>query len=93
MNHKDAAKWKHTTAPNIYAVRECEQKIEVFDDEEPGFVSLYITDGKGLRFPARTVSMNRPEHFISVLSAWAARGVLIDSRNDKSIPLSDSPCQ
>jgi hypothetical protein len=50
-------------------------------DEEPGFTGIYLRDGKGGLWPARTVSHNPPEHHRSVCESWMARpGVNEDKR-------------
>ncbi len=85
MKDAKGIEWRHMTARNIYELKGPES-VEVFDDEEPGLVHLYITDGK-VRHPARSVDTSNRKHFESVLSAWAASRPLIDRRNDRTIPL------
>lgn len=77
--------WKHAT--QISPIPDAERTgIAVFDDEEGGFVHLYVTDGA--RFsPGRSVCTKSIEYFNSVLSAWAIGTEWVDLRADKTVPL------
>lgn len=89
MNAVPANQWKHTTAKDLYEVKEAEQKIAVYDDEQPGYLSLYYDDGK-VRWPIRSVFLGDPEHVKKVLSAWRGKCEFIDRRNDQSTPLPEA---
>ena len=78
MTHLPANEWKHTTAAN------CHQQpvaIEFFDDEQPGFVSIYERYADGTRWPCRSVNLSA-DHAESVLGAWAVRGAELGTVND-----------
>lgn len=79
MKHKDADEWKHTTATRLDMENDA-VGVDLFDDEQPGFVSIYIRFPSGGRWPARTVNMSNPEHAQSVLEAWSKRGPVNDFR-------------
>lgn len=79
-NPKDA---KHRTANSLHELRQSHEVIEVYDDEEPGMLMLYVADGE-LRWPARTVSLRVPDHAQRVIRAWACGRKLVDRRLDKS---------
>lgn len=69
---------KHTTA------RDCVSHgaavgCDLFDDEHPGQVSIYLRFADGTLWPARTVDPNAP-HGPEVLSAWQNRGETQDHR-------------
>jgi hypothetical protein len=77
VEHKPANEWKHTTAKDAY---NDPVGVDFFDDEQDGFVSIYLRDANGKRFPARTVDMSKKEHAKEVLLAWMERGPLHDYR-------------
>lgn len=79
--------WKHTTAKNLYEINPELKVIEVYDDEKPGFLALYYSDGKDLRWPIRTINMGDPNHAKGVLESWGLKAIWVDKRNDKSTPL------
>ena len=87
MKNIKGNQWKHTTAKSILDIPERTQKIEIFDDEFPNQISLYFSDGKGLRWPIRSISTLHEKHYQDVLHSWAAQCPLIDSRTDQSKPL------
>lgn len=76
----------HCNAASIYEIDKASEKIEVFDDEFPGQLSLYLSDGIK-RWPARTVALEPAAHCLRILSAWSRGYPLIDSRKNKSTPL------
>jgi len=80
--------WKHQTvgllAPNVD-----KRFIEVYDDEHPGHVTLYASNGKD-RTPIRDVPLEPLAHFNEVLSVWGYDAPFIDRRSDRSIPLPPS---
>jgi hypothetical protein len=77
--------WKHATQVHPLAKNEVTHTA-VFDDEAPGMVVIYRTDGK--RFsPCRSVDTGSREHFDTVLAAWGAEFPFLDLRRDRSIPL------
>jgi hypothetical protein len=79
--------WKHTTAQSLYELDEEKSEVHVFDDEGPGMLSLYLSDGQK-RWPARTIGLADIHRALSLLTFWTMRhGPLIDLRQDKSIPL------
>jgi len=64
----ELAGWKHATQLSPLPTAEM-TGIAIFDDETPGEVVLYRTDGT--RFsPCRTVSTEDRSHYDSVMSAW-----------------------
>jgi hypothetical protein len=77
--------WLHASASDLWELKGAES-IEVFDDEEPDFLHLYLSAG-GKRYPARSIDCSNTEHRNSVLRAWSRKRGLIDSRTDKSNPL------
>lgn len=55
--------------------------IELFDDEHPGYTTLYIRYTDGTRSGARDVFMGDPVHAADVLSAWCSGQFVIDHRS------------
>ncbi len=79
---------KHTTV-TAHTGRDAitnDHQVEVYDDEKPGFVHLYVSDGTQRRF-ARSVCCDNREHFDSVVGAWGISRQLVDMRQDRTIPL------
>ena len=65
--------WKHTTAGSI---PKCSiVGIDLFDDEQEGYVSIYQRYEDGTRFPARTVSTADQKHYLNVMLAWLGTGM------------------
>ena len=88
MNADFSREWPHCTA-DIFDLRGPEH-VEVFDDWMPGYVALYIADDHGNRYPARTVTTAKIEHFNAVLSAWAESRPVVDRREKQIPPLPDT---
>lgn len=81
MGHVDAKYWKHTTT--LDSRRHGEPVgIEFYDDERPGFVSIYEIFADGTRFPCRTVNLENHEHAKSILDAWEIKGIKRGTFND-----------
>lgn len=73
MNSVPASQFKHTTAASLYDIPQKPRIVELFNDEQEGFVSIYYGNKAGdLRWPCRTVDMNAQggDHGKSVVSAW-----------------------
>lgn len=77
--------WKHQ---NVSAPlpRASIKNTVVFDDEQPGFLTLYYSDGI-LFYPCRSISTEDPAHLHSTLAAWHAAAPLLDQRLNKSVAL------
>jgi hypothetical protein len=61
---------------------------EVYDDPfESGYAAIYIRYEGGALCPGRTVSPNPPEHWQSVMRAWASKAPLVDYRAQAEPPL------
>lgn len=75
--------WKHHTHGPL--PRNEVTNIAVFDDELPGQVTLYQTDGT--RFCACRSVVIASDRYRDCLLAWAATAPLLDLRNDKTVPL------
>ena len=86
MNNWKPTKAKHCTVESIHALRRTCEALEVYDDEEEGYLSLYLADGDK-RWPARTLSLEDPKRVKVILQAWCASRPLIDKRNDQTTPL------
>ena len=61
-----------------------QEKIEFYDDQEPGFVHIYAARGHRRHF-VRSVDKSSAEHCREVCGAWAARGGFVDNTKDKQI--------
>ena len=83
MNHQDASEWKHTTTLDNRGHGE-PVGVDLFDDEQNGFVSIYQRFADGTRFPARTVNLSNAAHAEVVILAWMARGEVADYRQVKT---------
>jgi len=70
---------KHRTAASIHAVDPARQRIAVYDDEHPGHLSLYLTDGEN-QWPIRTISLHDAARAWEILTSWATTAPLIDHR-------------
>lgn len=78
-----AARWKHQTAEKSPTTEPI--GVDFFDDEETGFVTVYLRFPDGSLWPARTVNARLKKHAKSVLDSWAnnprwGAGGLIDHR-------------
>ena len=69
---------RHTTAKHFDQLRSTDV-LEIFADEEPDQVHLYLSDGVVRRF-VRSVDTTSPEHLASVLDAWSTNRRVIDHR-------------
>lgn len=79
MENREPEDWKHTTT--LDSGRHGEPVgIDLFDDEEPGMVSIYVRHADGTRNPARSVNMTKEEHAANVLGAWSLKGTVHDYR-------------
>lgn len=76
------AEWPDTTAPNLYALQQSREFVEIHNSPRPDCVALYLSDGK-VRWPARDVFLGNVKHATSVLNSWAKRGIK-DCRRDKT---------
>lgn len=68
-----ASEFARTTAANLYDIAERPRIFEIYDDERPGFASIYYGSECGrLRYPCRTVDLAAKggEHGRSVIAAW-----------------------
>jgi hypothetical protein len=76
MQHTPATDpyWKHTSGEPWKAYDG--KEIHLYDDDEPGFVSIYISDGTNTA-PARTVNLSEPAHAKSVIDSWCSRDAKI----------------
>ena len=77
--------WKHQNIATPLAKVQITH-IAVFDDEQPGFLSLYQTNGT-LFYPCRSVAGDDGGHLERTLLAWADSAPLLDLRIDKTRPL------
>lgn len=73
--------WKHQTTTNAYIEK---REIHFFDDEKPGFVTVYISDGKD-RFPARDVAMEPRARLEEILRSWVSDVPFVDHCKDAGI--------
>ena len=71
--------WKHQTTTDSRAHGE-PVGVSLYDDERPGFTTIYLRFADGKEYPARDVNMSKPAHAESVIDAWQARGETIDHR-------------
>jgi len=69
--------WKHKTSDIMLKQVE---GVDLFDDEEEGFVSIYERFTDGSRWPARTVNMAEKEQAEDVIAAWGEKGEVRDYR-------------
>ena len=83
MDHQDASEWKHTTTLDSRGHGD-PVGVDLFDDEQTGFVSIYQRFTDGTRFPARTVNLSNAAHAEVVILAWMARGEVADYRQVKT---------
>lgn len=72
--------WKHSTTASVFKTR---AGIDLFDDEQPGFTTIYIRYDDGTRCSARSVDMSDAVHADTCLRAWCAG----QSVNDFRAPL------
>lgn len=77
-------KWKHTTTDNILQDR---AGIDLFNDEQPGYTTIYYRMANGTRCPGRSVIMADSDHAASVLGSWCTGQAVNDYRNEGLIPL------
>jgi hypothetical protein len=54
------------------------ERLEIYDDERPGRVTLYKSDGIN-RVPCRDIAIDS-EHFAECLAAWICGSVVSDFR-------------
>ncbi len=89
MIHGDPLEdFKHTTAKMFPGgPYEPNKRVGVvLVDEKPGFTGIYIRDGNGDLWPARTVSHKPKKHHESVIRAWLeSEGEHQDRRSAASI--------
>lgn len=84
MDHKDAKEWKHTTAKSIFEAED--DGIDLFDDEQPGHVTIYKRLKNGNRWPCRSVCLENYDHATSVLGAWVFNRKVNDYRTFANAP-------
>lgn len=75
MNSVPASRFPRTTAANLYEIEQRPRIVEIYNDERPGFASIYYGSECGrLRYPCRTVCLTAKggEHGRSVIAAWKA---------------------
>ena len=76
MIHVEASDWKYTTSE--FKIEE-NTGIDLFDDEYPNQISIYIRYKDGTRFPARTIEKGT-EFTDKILGSWCINKKVIDYR-------------
>jgi len=81
--HPSDPYWKHTTATSIVGER---VGVDLFDDEQPGMVTVYVRYADGTRTPGRDITMPGGE---KCLAAWCRDygGKVRDYRANKNPPV------
>lgn len=61
------------TTHDLYDLDDSRRCIEVYDDEQPGHLTLYYSDGER-RHGIRSISLADPTRAADILAAWSGRG-------------------
>lgn len=61
------------TTHNLHDLDDARRCIEVYDDEMPGSLVLYYSDGER-RHGIRSISLADPARAADILAAWSGRG-------------------
>jgi hypothetical protein len=80
--------WKHGTLNLSVCPQEPRIGIDLFDDEQRGFITIYVRLPNGKRTPARSIIATRQhqKHAQTCLNAWAScHPIVNDYRRDRSI--------
>lgn len=60
------------TTHDLYDLDDSRRCIEVYDDEQPGHLTLYYSDGER-RHGIRSISLADPTRAADILAAWGER--------------------